>query len=146
LTILRQFQSREQIRLDLQKLDEPSPATLSLIGGSLGHSPRLIKAWFRFKLKEAKSELGSESNGRPNSIPAEKRGQVCDEVASLEPNGYTFGRAKKDLAKKYGVNARIIHRIWVDRSKYATGPGVTLAEAENFAAQFVDCPELPIRK
>jgi hypothetical protein len=133
LTILRQFQSPEQIRLDLQKLDEPSPATLSLISGSLGHSPRLIKAWFRFKLKEAKSELGSESNGRPNSIPVERRGQVCDEVASLERKGYTLGRAKKYLAKKYAVNGRTIHRIWGDRAKYPTGKGVTLAEAKAFA-------------
>lgn len=138
LDILRRFQSQEQIRADLEELDEPSPAMVSLIEGTLLHLPRLIKRWLSLKTNETLTSLGKDGQGRPTAIAVEQWGIVCDEVASQERKGYSFWRAKKFVAKKYGVSARTIHRIWADRSKHPSGESTSLAEAGSFASSLFE--------
>jgi len=132
LNILRRFDSKERIRRDLQQLEEPTAQVVSLIEGTLRHSPRLAGDWVRSKTKEALMGMRGSVQGRPDAVPTEQRGQICDEIALLERKGHPLPRAKKLLARKLGVHERTVERIWTDRSKYPSEQGITFVQAQEF--------------
>jgi hypothetical protein len=115
LGILREFKSREHVRDRLLDFDEPPPATVRLIEGTLKHSPRLLKGWFGTKTK-IYSAAQKEPTGRPDAIAPDRFKAVCDEVSAWDRNGRSQADAKKLVAKKYGVSAKTIHRIWLPTS------------------------------
>ncbi len=132
LEVLREFKSRDEVRGRLLDFDEPPPATVTLIEGTLRYAPRLLKGWFGTKTKTYIATQ-KEHTGRPDVIAPHRFKAICDEVFEWVRKGRSQADAKKLVGKKYRVSAKTIHRIWLERTNHPQD-GVTTLEAQTYVA------------
>lgn len=80
----------------------------------------LIPIRLRETLLEAAKHLPHDHGGRPSKLPSPDECQrIRDEIASLRAHGVRIGDAQKRVAKREGLKASMVRRIWqeVMRSK-----------------------------
>ena len=133
LVHLKRCDSVDTVRAALLGMEEPSHKTVRLIEGTLRFAPRITLDRMKQRAKDFLTR--QRITGRPTAVPVEQYFQVCAEIAALELRGASHPQAKREVARKYRVNNRTIHRIWSNRPY--PRDGITMEQSELFITSVI---------
>jgi hypothetical protein len=110
------FKDRKLLREWLRSLpnNDPGPSELEFM---LQVLPNLVYTMRASIPSAIKQFMPHDPGGRPSAATLKLRQRICKEIGELLVKGVRLSKVYERLARRHGVSARTIQRIWNEREK-----------------------------
>lgn len=104
-----------QVLESLLRSTESTPENEQLLMTMLEQLPLIVALFLQNLSTEASKTFPNGNGGRPRSLNAANRRELCQHIAKLHGEGVSLGTAKARASQKYGVSVSTVERIWAER-------------------------------